>query len=236
VLISPAPPACRAFCGPAVSPAADRSNPSVIMSAGSHAGAAAPSRPLGGSEAAPCATLGPSQGGRSSLDRGRRRAVAQAAENAFTDAVMAGSAPLQQELFAEIMACLPASDRSTPQRQGGFWYYSYRRAGGAYRVHCRCARGPAIGPPSWLEPAPAGSRARAILSIAAFARRPPVWVPPACTCARPLPPCMCAPACSAPCACMRDVRPCGVNAWVPHSAAATHCDFGVVSRVLLGAI
>ena len=135
------------------------------MSAGSHAGAAAPSRPLGGSEAAPCATLGPSQGGRSSLDRGRRRAVAQAAENAFTDAVMAGSAPLQQELFAEIMACLPASDRSTPQRQGGFWYYSYRRAGGAYRVHCRCARGPATGPPSCLEPAPAGSRARAMLSI-----------------------------------------------------------------------
>lgn len=81
------------------------------------------------------------------------------------------------------------------------------------------------------------ARVRALcFRFAAFARRPPVWVPPACTCARPLPPCMCAPACSAPCACMRDVRPCGVNAWVPHSAAATHCDFGVVSRVLLGAI
>lgn len=63
----------------------------------------------------------------------------QAAENAFTDAVMASSTPLQEELFAEIMARLPANDSSTPQRQGGFWYYSYRRAGGAYRVHCRCA-------------------------------------------------------------------------------------------------
>jgi protease II len=78
---------------------------------------------------------------------------------------MAGSAPLQRELLAESMARLPASDRSTPQRQGGFWYYSYRRAGGAYRVHCRCARGPTTGPAGWLEPAPAGSRARAVLSI-----------------------------------------------------------------------
>ena len=63
--------------------------------------------------------------------------LVQAAENAFTDAVMAGSAALEQELLEETLARLPASDRSVPQRQGDFYYYNYRRAGGSYRVHCR---------------------------------------------------------------------------------------------------
>ena len=51
---------------------------------------------------------------------------------------MAGSAALQAELLGETLARLPASDRSVPQRQGGYYYYNYRRAGGSYRVHCRC--------------------------------------------------------------------------------------------------
>ncbi len=63
----------------------------------------------------------------------------QAAETAYTDAVMANSAGLQEELFTEIMSRLPANDSSTPQRSGEFWYYNYRRTGGSYRVYCRCA-------------------------------------------------------------------------------------------------
>ncbi|KAK9822184.1 hypothetical protein WJX81_008194 [Elliptochloris bilobata] len=74
-----------------------------------------------------------------------------AAENAFTDAVMAGSAALEGDLYAEILARLPASDRSAPQRQGDFFYYTYRRPGGSYRVHSRRRLAPGSGPPSEAE-------------------------------------------------------------------------------------
>lgn len=68
-----------------------------------------------------------------------RQWAPQAAENAFTDAVMASSGALQEELYSEIMGRMPVSDSSVPQRSGQYWYYRLRRPGASYHVHCRFA-------------------------------------------------------------------------------------------------
>ena len=62
----------------------------------------------------------------------------QAAENAFTEAVLASSKELEEELYNEILSRLPAKDSSTPQREGQYWYYNYRRENASYRVYSRC--------------------------------------------------------------------------------------------------
>src|SRR5438552_13974856 len=47
-----------------------------------------------------------------------------AAENAYADAVLAPTKPLQQKLYDEIVARVKQDDASVPYRLRGYWYYT----------------------------------------------------------------------------------------------------------------
>src|SRR5438270_8261286 len=59
------------------------------------------------------------------------------AENAYTDAVMAPTVPLQEKLFEEIRARVQETDAGPPARSGGWWYYSRTVEGRQYPIMCR---------------------------------------------------------------------------------------------------
>ena len=59
------------------------------------------------------------------------------AENAYTEAVMAGTGALQAELFDEIVARIEETDLSVPVRKGPWLYYSRTLEGSNYAIHCR---------------------------------------------------------------------------------------------------
>src|SRR6516162_1295857 len=61
------------------------------------------------------------------------------AENAYTEAVTAGLAPLREQIFAEIKARTQESDLSVPVRKGDWWQYARTVEGQQYAVHCRRA-------------------------------------------------------------------------------------------------
>jgi oligopeptidase B len=59
------------------------------------------------------------------------------AENAYTTAVMAGTVPLQEALYAEMVARIQETDLSVPVRKGPWQYYSRSVEGSSYGIHCR---------------------------------------------------------------------------------------------------
>ena len=59
------------------------------------------------------------------------------AENAWTETAMSGSLPLQQALFAEMVARIEETDLSVPVRKGPWLYYSRTVEGSSYGIHCR---------------------------------------------------------------------------------------------------
>jgi oligopeptidase B len=59
------------------------------------------------------------------------------AENAYADAVMAPLRPLQEKLYAEIVARIQETDLSVPVPYGPFLYYSRSVEGLQYPIHCR---------------------------------------------------------------------------------------------------
>jgi oligopeptidase B len=67
------------------------------------------------------------------------------AENAYTAAVMAHTAPLQATLYAEMLSHIKETDESVPYRLGD-WFYSTRTVEGSqYPIHCRrAASSPAL--------------------------------------------------------------------------------------------
>ena len=74
------------------------------------------------------------------------------AENAYTDAMMAPTVPLQDALFEEIVARIEETDLSVPVRKGPWLYYSRTVEGSSYGIHCRRPEHP-----GWEdEPLPGG--------------------------------------------------------------------------------
>jgi oligopeptidase B len=63
------------------------------------------------------------------------------AENAFTASVTAAQKPLQEKLYAELVARVKQTDLSAPVRDGGFWYYSRTVEGRQYPIFCRKVAG-----------------------------------------------------------------------------------------------
>ncbi|HLK73412.1 MAG TPA: S9 family peptidase [Streptosporangiaceae bacterium] len=61
------------------------------------------------------------------------------AENAYTEALTTGLAPLQDQIYGEIKARTQESDLSVPVRKGGWWQYARTVEGQQYAVHCRRA-------------------------------------------------------------------------------------------------
>ena len=59
------------------------------------------------------------------------------AENAYADAMLAATKPVQDRLYDEIVARIKQDDASVPYRDRGYWYYSRYEAGKDYPVHAR---------------------------------------------------------------------------------------------------
>ncbi|MCP1388428.1 S9 family peptidase [Corynebacterium sp. TA-R-1] len=70
------------------------------------------------------------------------------AENAYTDAMTAGLAPLTEAVYGEIKSRVKETDMSVPQRQGDWWYYGRTQEGQSYGISCRV---PVAGDP-WTPP------------------------------------------------------------------------------------
>ena len=60
-----------------------------------------------------------------------------AAENAYAEAVLAPTRPLQEKLYAEMLARIQEKDVSLPTPFGGWMYYSRTEEGAQYAIHCR---------------------------------------------------------------------------------------------------
>ncbi|MFU8878332.1 MAG: S9 family peptidase, partial [Wenzhouxiangellaceae bacterium] len=59
------------------------------------------------------------------------------AENAWTEAALAGQQALIADLAAEMRARIPEEQTSAPYFQNGYWYYTRFEAGGEYPIHAR---------------------------------------------------------------------------------------------------
>ena len=59
------------------------------------------------------------------------------AENAYTEAILAPTAPLQAALYAEMLSHIKETDVSVPYRAGQWFYYSRTAEGSQYPTYCR---------------------------------------------------------------------------------------------------
>ena len=59
------------------------------------------------------------------------------AENAYTEAVMKPTEPLQEALYSEMLGRIKETDLSVPYRKGDFFYYSRTEKGKQYSISCR---------------------------------------------------------------------------------------------------
>ena len=59
------------------------------------------------------------------------------AENTHTEAVMAGTKPLQETLYTEMLGRIKQTDLSVPYHKDGYWYYTRTEEGKQYPVYCR---------------------------------------------------------------------------------------------------
>lgn len=59
------------------------------------------------------------------------------AENAYTDAVMKPTEPLQKKLYAEMLSRIKETDVEVPYKEGDYFYYSRTEAGKQYPIRCR---------------------------------------------------------------------------------------------------
>ena len=58
-------------------------------------------------------------------------------ENAYADAMMKPTEPLQAKLYEEMLGRIKETDLSVPYRQGGYFYYSRTEKGKQYPIYCR---------------------------------------------------------------------------------------------------
>jgi len=59
------------------------------------------------------------------------------AENAYTDATMKPTEPLQAKLYNEILSHIKQTDVSVPYRWGDYFYYTRTKEGQQYPIYCR---------------------------------------------------------------------------------------------------
>jgi len=64
------------------------------------------------------------------------------AENAYTDAFMEPTKPLQDRLYKEMLSHIQETDVSVPYRKGPYFYYTRTVEGLQYPIHCRRAASP----------------------------------------------------------------------------------------------
>ena len=78
------------------------------------------------------------------------------AENAYADAVLAPTKPLQDKLYDETVARIRQDDASVPFRERGYWYYARFETGKDYPIHARRKDGPGVDAASLLAANAAG--------------------------------------------------------------------------------
>ncbi len=59
------------------------------------------------------------------------------AENAYADAVLAHTKPLQEKIYNEIVGRIQQDDSSVPYRKNGYWYYRRYETGKEYPIYAR---------------------------------------------------------------------------------------------------
>jgi len=59
------------------------------------------------------------------------------AENAYTEAMTAHTASLQQTIYDEIVGRMNQTDFSVPVKRGDYYYYTRTEEGKQYKIHCR---------------------------------------------------------------------------------------------------
>jgi len=59
------------------------------------------------------------------------------AENAYADAVLKPTEPLQKQLYGEMLGRIKQTDVNVPYRQNGYWYYTRTIEGKQYSVYAR---------------------------------------------------------------------------------------------------
>jgi oligopeptidase B len=59
------------------------------------------------------------------------------AENAYKEAVMKHTEPLQEKLFNEIIGRIKQTDISVPYKDNGYYYYTRYEEGAEYTIYCR---------------------------------------------------------------------------------------------------
>ena len=62
------------------------------------------------------------------------------AENAYTDAVMKPTLPLQRKLYDEMLSRIKETDVEVPYQEGDYFYYTRTEAGKQYPIRCRRKR------------------------------------------------------------------------------------------------
>ncbi|MBM3298152.1 MAG: S9 family peptidase, partial [Candidatus Aminicenantes bacterium] len=62
------------------------------------------------------------------------------AENAYADALMRHTEPLQEKLYTEMVGRIKQTDMSVPYFENGYWYYTRFEAGKDYPLYCRKAK------------------------------------------------------------------------------------------------
>jgi len=95
------------------------------------------------------------------------------AENAHTDAVLAGTGTLQDELFAEMKGRIKEDDSSVPAPDGPYAYFRRFREGGQHPLICRAPRqGGGEGAEEVLLDADALAAGKAFFQLGGFAHAP----------------------------------------------------------------
>ena len=92
------------------------------------------------------------------------------AENAYTEAMLAPTRPLQEALFAEMRGRIKEDDASVPDPDGPFEYYARYETGAQHPIHARRPRGG--GPEQVLLDEDALARGRAFFQVAAAGHSP----------------------------------------------------------------
>ena len=89
------------------------------------------------------------------------------AENAYTDAVMKPTEPLQKKLYDEMLGRIKETDVEVPYKDEGYFYYSRTEAGKQYPIRCR-KKGSLDAPEEVLLDVNELAKGQAFMSLGAF--------------------------------------------------------------------
>jgi oligopeptidase B len=89
------------------------------------------------------------------------------AENAYTDAVLKPTAPLQTKLYDEMLGRIKETDVDVPYKEGNYFYYSRTEAGKQYQIRCR-KKGSLDAPEEVLLDINEMSKGQKFMSVAAY--------------------------------------------------------------------